>query len=86
MNVKTSPCVPTLRSHCKQKGGRGKTTPQDPLKRGAKEGVGASIHRELKQTRNPSPTRIEVPLDDDTMREYVANEQVKEGIAEEISK
>ena len=44
------------------------------------------IHRELKQTRNPSPTRVEVPPDDDTTRECTTKEQVKEGIAKEMSK
>ena len=43
-----------------------------------------SIHWELQQTRNPSPTKVEVPQIDDTTRECVTKEQVKEAIGGEI--
>ena len=36
---------------------------RDPTKLGTKEGV-VSIHHELKETKNPGPTREEVHLDD----------------------
>ena len=42
------------------------------LKHETQEKVWASIHQELKPMRNPSPTRIEVPLSGGTTRECVS--------------
>ena len=50
----------------------------------AQKKVWASIHRELQQTRNPSQTRVKVPLSDGTTREYVTKEQIEEAIGGQI--
>ena len=49
------------------------------LRNEAQKKACASIHRELKQTRNPSPTRVEVPLSDGTIRECVTKNKSRKG-------
>ena len=51
----------------------------------AQKKVWESIHRELNQTWNSSPTRVEIPMSDGTAKECNTKEEVKQGIGEEIS-
>ena len=54
------------------------------LRNEAQKKVWVSIHRELNQTRNPSPTRVKIPMSDGTPKECNTEEEGKQGIGEEI--
>ena len=51
----------------------------------AQKKIWVSIHRELNQTCNPSPTRVEVPMIDGIVRECNTKEEVEQGIGDETS-
>ena len=55
------------------------------LRNEAQNKIWAIIHQEINQTHNPSPTRIEVPMSDGTVRECNTEEEVEQGIGDEIS-
>ena len=54
------------------------------LRNEAQKKVWASIHRELNQTWNPSPTRVGVPMSNGTVKKCSTKEEVEYVIGEEI--